>query len=115
MSAVTADPGVAVAYAAEHNLNLNNLVALIEHYVESACSTALYTEQEAGHLARPEETETHMGKMKGLHAIRYQHTHQSVHDASPAMSLGLVAGGLMLMNEEGDTWVSAPDAWVPIR
>jgi hypothetical protein len=43
--------------------------------------------------------------------IEYRHTHQSVHDSSPAMSLGMVAGGLMLMNEEGDTWVSDPKGW----
>lgn len=44
----------------------------------------------------------------------YEATHQSVHDSSPAMFLGEVAGGLMFMNEEGDTWVSGPGQWVPI-
>ena len=43
--------------------------------------------------------------------VEYRHTHQSVHDSSPAMSLGMVAGVLMLMNEEGDTWVSDPASW----
>lgn len=46
--------------------------------------------------------------------MKYRHTHVSVHDGSPAMSLGLVPGGLHLMNEDGFTWVSGPDQWEPI-
>lgn len=44
----------------------------------------------------------------------YKATHRSVHDGSEAMSLGMTAGGLHLMNEDGYTWVSGPNQWEEI-
>lgn len=45
----------------------------------------------------------------------YRHTHESVHDYSPAMVVSQTDTHITLVNEDGFEWTDHRDDWEPIN